>query len=1467
MHRFQIHALACSLTVLATSVSAQGPNYGVQPVPPNFTQDSNTTFLVDLTTIKTQADYAVGNCILTLNPTNFEVGAGYTGPVGFSTAGNWPTNTPWTVEMLIRVPYISAVTATNSPIGLLHWESDPQQCLFYFNLDPGFGVESRLYSWNSGNGYFFSQPYAGGNGYTVQASAADEWVYIGVGCDFSNHFFMTAARSASGDILNSNINFASSAGTTNSAAAWAAMQGYFNAGMPGNITFGTNLVQVQAIKISNVYKTNLFSTAPLLPQASPTNWIPATLDSTRATNRIVTRTIGYPGYNNFISEPITESYIELTNGSAPVSIQLTNLSYGLYTFYVWGTIDAQGRTNLPVVWQRCPMRFMASTASTNLMTAKMPLKQRLYPNRMQGYSFHLDIPTNTTTNVAVTFSVDTNAMESAQILWINLFNQMASSPMVAVKTAQTLATGPTNQYTSLPAGWQTHDDAIWYSLPPLGVPFETGAAAGWQTPPTNVDTWITAAFNGVYLWDQPLYTFSRLDFLDTNTSVSFPQANILKFVPLPEANYPDDRLGVYYSTNKYPWLTSAMYNTTGAQLLGNRYLLYFGSIVSSEGSLYGLQNAQQYFNTGIASYGHDAALALVRFAYDWPALEMSLQQLRCLTTTSDPDYGTDWSNPAIRNGKLLYVGWSGSDALWLFTAYDQVFPYINGNQLFANEVHRYVPWVNTPHDVIKLLDNYLVFPSIRDVNIPGDEEGGLIDPTAGVPEAAGHLLGPSPYTDPVFDLTHQYAVIYPTSGGTYQEMYGTALSRSGTEYVGSFMVYGFGSAAATIQQASMIQWAKANGVPVPMDLSDVTKYPKVRGAGNYLLDMWVAGGFPFMIGDASGGPHSSLFTGQANAMTVLGAAIPTLNQAFNLYGDPRLAWLLKNDFGTTNSGIAVAATGLTDPILHATSRVVPDWGAILEMEPDETNLLNKTSATVRLGVGQGHAHSDYLDLNLFAMGMPLAVNLACRNEGPDWSMPPASWSLVSNHALSHSTLDESGAGTQTGEPWLEAFAPPLVRGSYNDGNGSQLDRQVFLMQIGNTNVYYAFDVQWLTGGTYHTWAFHGCESSNLLLNTPMSDGSSYQWLDDDLPGTQLMGPGTNWLQAVWTMTRSASTITYPTSVYGGGTFSTVACEQTVLGTNYNASLPPEQVRATLLGRGNDTVLQGNPYSAEYQYCFPFLWSQTSNETVSTYPAVYDWYRGTPLVSNIVLLGTNPVQVQVTAAAQTDTYKCTPDYFLVVSRGTNGVRYAKLDGYTAVSLPDLTLTPGTNYAVTITSINYRNRTLTTSGPLPRNPLVTVGNSGRKVSLQLYGSGMSFSFGDDLMVLEGRINSLHITSSNTISITLDQNLLFDGYGNRHSTNMVLTTEDGQWHFRNNTVIASPANTPLTADVFTDANGDGLVDAKIYEIGEGDTVSLPADITVQRTSNGWQIMTNVPLGGSVQGAAFNLSPSSAWQALEQN
>jgi len=1454
--------LSSLLLVLVQVGSTTALDYLIKPVPPDLVKDEATTFLADFSRGKIEVEHAAGPSQVNCPNPAFTADGGLRGNFTFARDRNFNL-TQWTLEVICRVP---EGVSQDLPLGT--WEA-PGNWRANLQLSLGAGATFRLDAPRArGRQHpFHASAHAGGNGFSIQKSAANEWVYLAFGLDLRRQKVMVVARGLDGHILKKNANFTGKGGLNTDfvrslpeaqqavalAQCWEEMRRTISEAAPAAITLGNSNVEIKRLRVSNRFRDEVFLLQPDFgrPDAVAV-FSPEQINAARSKTRTVTRRLGYPGYNNFVTPTIEEKFIPLAADSPPLEVALPELKRGLYSFYIYGTIAAQGRENLPRVWQPCPMEFtLRDKDGKKLTQGRMLLKQGLTPRRMQGFHFHI---LNDGDYIA-SFSVTPKAMETAEILYVQLVDQLANLPDVPVKEEQNLAQGRTAQLKTLTAERQRRDDFIWASLPPLNVHLQVhGQVKEFREPPAGapVGKWVLKAYDGVR-YPRANETFTPLDFIDQETKQVFPHDKVVAGEPWPGA-LPDDGTGIFLRKADYPDLLHDIYYCSRAVALGHRVQVYLGLL--GVWDYRGLSLPQQYFEKGDPNVGHDAALALVRLAWDWPALEMNLHEIRLCTHAPDFEFNTDWS--LRRNGKYFYDGWSGDNFVELLRAYDQVFPYIKDNQVFADAVHRFIPWVKTPQDVVRLLDRYLVFAGVRDFN-----ERGLIR-AAPVEEIAAQVMGVHPLTVKWFDLTRAYANIYPARG-TYQELYATALPRNGAYYIGSFMVYAFGACQDTLKKAHAMAVAKQKGVSPIMDLSDVGRYRKVKAAGQFLLDIFTAGGFPLTVGDASGGPHTGL-----EAEKRLRAAKESSEIAFRLWGDARHAWLLQHLHGNKSPEVAQVAAGVKNPLLHQYSRVVPNEAAVVELGSEETDVTRKTSMMLRLGVGQGHAHHDQLDLNIFAMGLPITVDLACRNEGNNWSRPGAAWSFLHNHAIAHTDLDPRNAGNRSGEPWLRAFAPPLLRGSYVSADGKEtLERDVILMEVGDSGTYYAFDLQRVKGGNLHTWCFHGCESESVEVNTPMVAAEDHRWLSRLLEGTRKAGKAPATLHATWTMTRRPRQVKHNFS--GGGVINTVACEPTVLGNRYNPNLPEVRVRATLLGRGGDDVLQGDAYSQAYSYCFPFLWvqAQAQPDKATLYPAVYEWYRGTtPVVAKAELVRSEPLTVQVmTTTGQQDTYILSGEAFIAISRDAKGLRWARLSGGIELVSEELRMRAArAKYATIVTEMDYVRGTLVTRDPLPANPHAVIGNPGRWSNLALRGSGTTFTFDDDLLIHEGAITDIRIIGDDSISVETNQKVLFADFGNRKLSGLTQANEAGTWLFRGGKVIRRPAGEKLTKGAFTDANGDGFVNLKTYEAGVGDAGELLADVTVRRTAAGdYEVQTNVPVSGEVRGRAFNLEAKEGWQRVQ--
>ena len=180
------------------------------------------------------------------------------------------------------------------------------------------------------------------------------------------------------------------------------------------------------------------------------------------------------------------------------------------------------------------------------------------------------------------------------------------------------------------------------------------------------------------------------------------------------------------------------------------------------------------------------------------------------------------------------------------------------------------------------------------------------------------------------------------------------------------------------------------------------------------------------------------------------------------------------------------------------------------------------------------------------------MDLACRDEGPVLVAAGAGWAFLHNHAIAHDSEDPRGAAGQSGEPWLRAFAPPLVRASYVDKTGeTRLDRDLLLMEVGEGEV--------LTPSTSSASAAASSTPGASTAARATTCNSTCRWRRRPSAGltarwkarTRSARPRRR-LQATWTMTRSGKEYTYPKTFMGGGVVKTAACEPAVLGKLYDA---------------------------------------------------------------------------------------------------------------------------------------------------------------------------------------------------------------------------------------------------------------------------------------------------------------------------
>lgn len=674
--------------------------------------------------------------------------------------------------------------------------------------------------------------------------------------------------------------------------------------------------------------------------------------------------------------------------------------------------------------------------------------------------------------------------------------------------------------------------------------------------------------------------------------------------PLPDP-YPlkDDGAGLYFPDPDTP-KNGAAWTPIGSRVheLHRGYYLNVG------------RSLQQYKKLGNRDDAHDAAISLVRFAYAFPRLDFS-EYLS--NTVHDP-------GPFNRDGscrrRFTAANFLPHYPLYvkpIMFEYDELFDFIQGNRLLAESVGRFVPWVKTPDDVIRLIDVYLVQTTAKRI-MRYHYHTDVVD----IANLAA-VVGNRAVTDPWIEWLFSRTFIYPLPVAGVQDVMISGCTREGTEVDGS-AYYAQGEGAARVA-ASLDLYLKTGGNP-KFDLSDPARFPKPAAHCYWRLDNVVAGGDFLRIGDVCG-PDK-----------IPGHTLRKLDFArhgWRWTQDPKFAFVVRHFLGRQDESDSewadiekAAGRQPRAPWLENRSRVMPMWAGVLESGHQHDDYRFRRAAYLRLGFGVGHQHYDLLDLQVAAHGLPMTIDGGQR---PGYSTPGDRSTRVHNfvqvdghrafrHSWASALADHDGARylAANADPpeGVKLFRRQIALIDVDDGEGSQelaVEQQLPGEELAGgvtTANSYVFDVFRVGGGNQHTYCFHGALNDEFTWNAtnvkPPAEGSDdaeYLSRFRLMPELNHAGDAPDTLEATWRMAREAE---------GSG-----AGEKEMLRKNYDPDAPRKYTRLHLFGTDGARALRGEFVCKQWKYHFTNLMVRTrqaDQPTPRAFAALVEPYAGEPFIT-------------------------------------------------------------------------------------------------------------------------------------------------------------------------------------------------------------------------------------------------------------
>jgi len=1037
----------------------------------------------------------------------------------------------------------------------------------------------------------------------------------------------------------------------------------------------------------------------------------------------------------------------------------------------------------------------------------------------------------------------------------------------------------------------SRDAAIWYGFPPVntqgsefvvgrsGYGTVSGVRAGgdglsgeqiveqfgsWEPPTRPQDVaWAGVPAEQIFLANAKLRLVYTID--DLRARRALPDPYPLK----------DDGAGLFFPDAGDP-NTGAAWTPIGNRVhqLHRDYYLRVGAAL------------QRYKQRGQYDDAHDAALTLVRFAYAFPTLDYR----RYLTSTvHDPGpFGRDYSCRR-RETVAFFLPHYPMYVDPLLYQYDELFDFVRGNQQLADSVGRFVPWVRSPQDVVRLIDTYLVQTVAKRIL----RYHYHTDPMDIANLAT--VVGDRRVTDPWMEWLFSRTFIYPLPVGGIQDTMISGTNREGTEFVGS-TYYAQGEGASRVA-ASLDRYLRAGGNPV-YDLSDQRRYPKPAAHVYWRLENVVAGRDFLRIGDVCG-PDK----GPGHTLRDLSFA----RSGWQWTQDPKFAFILRNCLGreqeTDAQWAAIEAAAQRQPRaawLDNRSRVLPTWAGILEAGLEHDDHRFRRAAYVRVGYGIGHEHQDSLDLQVAAHGLPMTIDGGQRR---GYTVPTDSASFVHNtvlvdgfEAYRHSWI--SALADHAGARYLEATAVPpsgvqlfrrqVALVDVDEGHGSQrlsvaqqmLDAE--LPQDVTTANSYVFDVFRVGGGRQMTYGFHGPLNDDFTWNATGLKPCDQIAPDEVellakfrlMPDRNAVGDAPEAFEATWRMALD---------VDGPG-----LGEKEMDGKNFVADGPRKFTRLHLLGLRDARALRGEVVCRQWKYNFSHVMVRkqlAEHSPGDAFVGLVEPYAGEPFIAARRELGVanNEQDSQRAVAVEVRTRNghrdvCFADgrpdrvrtvaeagltvagEFAFYSTDTDGLRQATLVGGRRLETADLRLVPTAAERVgQVVRADYLAKRLWIDQPWParRTPAVfEIGVPGHQTTYTALsveaaegGSVLMLDRGADYFRSQiAEVNSAERVVTTTLRPLVEQ---ID-----HDRDGWVASDDRQKTFWRAKYLGNRRFQLSGPNV--DQGGFGPAGVlRVWECGAGDQVRQSTSVSLRRLARGtFELTTDVPVRLDLRGTKLKAS-----------